>query len=272
MVIFALCVLVVMGDVPVLRVGACQSDDDCVISTHSGCCDCCGVPRAVTRANLAPQDCSTQNCGVVPCDALRCKPNPDPSTLRAVCRAGTCRAEPRQAKTKAAFCAIDSDCVISSFSCCQACCPVQPWATTPAELEAMRSRCATTICPMIRCAPEQCKALSPPGAPTCRNNRCELTKTTPAECRSDDDCTVSSSAPSADDHCHRGVCAPRQPESRPGKVTPLTKTPPFGLSQPTAPQCSPCTSPTPFKSTWQPEQPGSMPRSHESRVCWCAER
>lgn len=265
MVISALCVLMVVGDLPAPRLGSCENDDDCVITTGAQCCECCpGVPRSVARADLAQQDCSTRNCGVVGCKATMCKPVQDPSTLQAVCRAGTCRAEPVPVKKNASFCANDSDCVVSSFSCCDSCCPAPPRATTAAELQALRGQCVNMMCPMVRCAPEQCKAIPPPGAATCRNNRCELTTAAPAQCRSNDDCIVNFPGPAASDPCNRSPCgccpgttpvagpnpasiettpAPRRPDRRRTKSVPLSKSPPFGLSQPSAPpppQCSPC--------------------------------
>ena len=270
MVTSALWVLLVVADLPAPRLGACEGDDDCVITTQSQCCDCCpGVPRSVARSDLGQLDCSSRNCGVVGCNRTLCKPAQDPSTLQAVCRAGTCRAEPVRVKKNASFCANDSDCLVSSFSCCESCCPAAPRATTAAELEALRGQCVTTMCPMVRCAREQCKPMLPPGQATCRNNRCELTHQAPAQCRSDDDCRVSYPGPAAADACHRSPCGccpgltpvaepnpmsvastvvTKRPDRRRGKVTPLSKNPPFGLSQPQAnppPQCAPCESPTP---------------------------
>ena len=157
-----LCVSILLGDVPP-RPSACATDDECVITATASCCSCCpGVPRAVSRQELAEQDCGTKNCGVVPCKATACRPVQDPNTLQAVCRAGTCRAEPVGGQKNPSVCIRDADCVAASFSCCETCCPPPTIAITQAELLQKRGECATTMCAMLRCASENC----PPRPPT----------------------------------------------------------------------------------------------------------
>ncbi len=261
MVISALCVVaVLLGDVPP-RMSGCESDDDCLITTEGSCCSCCpGVPRAVSRSEPQP-DCSTKNCGIVPCKATRCKPAQDPSTLQAICRAGTCRAEPVKVKKNPSFCSSDAECVVTSFSCCDTCCPTPPIAATQAELELKRGQCADTMCAMIRCAKENCPAQPQPGPAVCRSSHCVIgsVEPTPApqgnECRRDADCTVSYPVPDAENSCHRSACGccPGAPVAVPAGVPmprrvgkpPKPKVPaksPFGLSQPGA-NCSPCPAP-----------------------------
>jgi len=174
MMTFWLCLSMLLADVPT-RPSACEADDDCVITAQAACCSCCpGVPRSVSRQELAEQDCSAKNCGVVPCKGTACQPVQDLNTLQAVCRAGTCRAEPAKVKKNPSLCIRDSDCVAASFSCCETCCPPPTIAATQAELDLKRGECPAKRCSMIRCAVENCPAQAPPGVAVCRSNRCEL--------------------------------------------------------------------------------------------------
>jgi len=264
-----MCAALVLGELPPPRMGSCQSDEECAITTDAPCCSCCpGVPRAVSRSEPSP-DCSNKNCGFVPCKTVLCKSPQDPSTLQAVCRAGTCRAEPVEVKNPS-LCSSDADCVVlSSYLCCPLCCPPAPEAMTRAELQLKQERCETTVCTaMVRCAPENCPPPPAPSHAVCRSNHCALVPSAPdpvapaAECRSDRDCTVSYPDP-VDSSCSTSPCGccPGQPQAVPvsknlGKPVPKPPPPkksPFGLSQPPgqAPNCAPCPRPLPGTAACQ---------------------
>ena len=70
---------------------ACLSNAECVVSTFSGCCQCCNCtihPYAVHRDDLArhKRDCSRRRCDLRMCATVDCAPcEPPPADLLAEC-------------------------------------------------------------------------------------------------------------------------------------------------------------------------------------------
>ncbi len=237
---------------PSSRVAACGNDDDCVISAQANCCECCpSLPTAMPKQAFAERRCDLKQCPS--CTTVRCEPAPDADSFKAVCRAGTCRAEPvTEPKRPSPQCRLDSDCLVTSFSCCERCCALPLEAMTPAQLESKRAECGQTNCAMIKCAPEHCpKVSSQQSRAVCRSNRCELVVApTPVECETDAQCIVDYPTSHIGGCGVCGCCPGTEPVAAPvSRVAPS----PFGLSQPGAkkssrpqpappvsPNCSPC--------------------------------
>ncbi len=262
------CVLsLLLGDVPSRIVkgpgqrleSKCTADSDCTISTGKGCCDtCCPATPHAVNAKDAAEDCSKRNCGFVPCKTALCRQPVDPSTLHAVCRMGYCTSErlervppslppstppPRDSN----YCERDSQCHLSSVTCCPKCCPGDPVAVTQQRLAEQHAECAATMCAMLKCvAPDQCPPVAASTA-ICRAHRCEVSREAgppprAKECETDLECSVIYAPERAAAACAESPCGccPPQPlgaKRNEGQKSPPAK-PPFGLS--TGPPCPPC--------------------------------
>lgn len=170
---------------------------------------------------------------------------------------------------RAAQCAADADCTITTFSgCCGGCCP-QARAMSKAELAQQQRRCAAVDCEAPMCAAVVCE----PGPAAdalvarCQAGRCVAEEKPPAgkaECASDRECTIVYPEPPANAACRTapcGCCPGTTPvavpvgraEERRGAAAPAPQSPQqpkrYGLSQgdSAAPQpaCSPCPGPAP---------------------------
>lgn len=259
------------ADVPSrpLKVG-CSSDAECVISTFSGCCsgNCCPTSTAWLRTELQQQQ---RRCAIVDCAVPECTspcPRVDEGPKVAVCVAGRCEARDRSESANPDFCAMDSDCVSSTFSgCCGSCCPTQPFAVTRT-----RATLDSQKCRAVRCAREPCEGIAcaqvmpSPIRPVCRANRCVAERPEivvpppppPVECSADRDCGVDLNPPPGD-ACWSSPCGccpaaravpVEQVRPPPVRKSPTGKGSPFGLSQGNSantPSCGAC--PAPVSST-----------------------
>lgn len=77
------------------RATQCSSDANCVVSTFSGCCDCCGCTShayAVNRDFIRAEHntCDAVRCDMRRCAAVDCGPCPTEDHLSARCDRGTC--------------------------------------------------------------------------------------------------------------------------------------------------------------------------------------
>jgi hypothetical protein len=109
----------------------CTQNSDCVLSTWQGCCpSCCsGPPHAIRKGTKEGEFCAAVDCAMPNCNAVRCARPPDLSSFVAVCRAGTCVAEPKTSQAPAQ-CQTAQDCKVvnAPLAGCQqrpcGCCPV----------------------------------------------------------------------------------------------------------------------------------------------------
>ena len=74
---------------------SCEKDDDCIVTTSSGGCDCCGCEVLLVSSKksygwlmdeYAKEQCDDALCATVDCEP--CPPEPEPGP--AVCHEGTC--------------------------------------------------------------------------------------------------------------------------------------------------------------------------------------
>jgi hypothetical protein len=145
-------------------------------------------------------------------------------------------------------CAVDGDCLISTFEgCCGSCCPPPPYAVSRQNDAAQRRRCAVVECQAKGCPDVMCQKHEPASSyrAVCQNNQCVAVKTATAPvCRSELDCRVDytfdangcAQTPNA-----VPVTTPRPPSPPPRPLAKKEgKEPRFGLSPGGPQQPGPC--------------------------------
>jgi hypothetical protein len=164
-------------------------------------------------------------------------------------------------------CAVDQDCVLSTFQgCCGACCAAPPHAVRRGVNEA--ARCAVIECALPKCDTLRCAAPPVMGEfqAVCEAGQCLARKKSaaPAQCQVAADCVVVEAMPPPGAACYQSACGccptrvavpaqrmplPLQQRDPPVKKKPASG-PPFGLSTgSSAPTCSPCAEPPPQSAT-----------------------
>lgn len=172
----------------------CVADDECRLSTFSGCCPTCcpPPPHAIPLGRREGEQCRAVECAMPDCAAVRCAAV-DTSAWRALCEGGQC-----VARLRATECRVDADCRVAEVlppGCAPGacgCCPVlqalpadrpvplqrRPPATSPAPTDKPAPSFGLSTGDTANAAPppRQCGpcAPPPPANAVCRAGRCLL--------------------------------------------------------------------------------------------------